>query len=78
MKLSTTIVISTCVALLLASCDRQVQNFDDSDCSAGKAGWKRAQSVTPDVVGKCHTGSQGTCVDDTFEYVSGTGWCQPK
>lgn len=79
MKRSTMIFVATGVVVSLASCERgQVQSLDDVDCTTGKSGWKRAQTVSPDVVGICHTGIQGRCGDYSLEYASGTGWCRPK
>ena len=79
MKLSTLLLTASCLSLALVSCGpRQVQSLDGFDCASGKPGWKRAQAVTPDVVGKCHTGSQGTCGDFKLEYAPGTGWCRPR
>ena len=79
MKLPTMLLAATCLCVSLASCGRrQVQTLDGFDCGSGKPGWKRAEAVSPDAVGQCHTGSQGTCGDFKLAYAPGTGWCRPR
>jgi len=52
--------------------------MDGFDCRTGKAGWKRAKAITPNLVGPCNTGSGGSCEGPGFQYVTGTGWCRPR
>jgi hypothetical protein len=52
--------------------------MDGFDCRTGKAGWKRAKVITPNLVGPCNTGSGGSCDGPGFQYVTGTGWCRPR
>ena len=52
--------------------------MDGFDCGTGKAGWKRAKAITPNLVGPCNTGSGGSCEGPGFQYVTGTGWCRPR
>jgi len=53
------------------------KNMEGFDCGSGKAGWKRAKAITPNLVPPCNTGSGGMC-EQFFEYVPGTGWCRPR
>jgi uncharacterized low-complexity protein len=53
------------------------KTMEGFDCGSGKAGWKRAKAVTPNLVPPCNTGSGGMC-EQFFEYVPGTGWCRPR
>ena len=53
------------------------KNMEGFDCGSGKAGWKRAKAITPNLVPPCNSGSGGVC-EQFFEYVPGTGWCRPR
>ena len=53
------------------------KNMEGFDCGSGKAGWKRAKAITPNLAPPCNSGSGGMC-EQFFEYVPGTGWCRPR
>jgi len=62
-----------------ASTDKTAGDYMDGfDCRSGKAGWKRAKAITPNLVGPCNTGSGGSCEGPGYQYVTGTGWCRPR
>jgi hypothetical protein len=62
-----------------AGADKTAADYMDGfDCGTGKAGWKRAKAITPNLVGPCNTGSGGSCEGPGFQYVRGTGWCRPR
>jgi len=53
------------------------EEFGPEHCNDGLPGWIRGIGLSRDMAAPCGTSSRGFCEQPGYEYVSGTGWCQP-